>query len=59
LIINFVGLKDGFLWDMYKKKRARSFVGRKERNFPTFSDTYCTSGSRHAVTGIICPVPKV
>jgi len=46
-------------------------VGRKERNFLTFSVTYCTSGSRHyvlssctwssrhAVTGIIYPVPDM
>ena len=43
---------------MYNKK-ARSFVCRKERNFPKFSVTYCTSGSRRLILLTARRVPDV
>jgi len=34
-------------------------VGRKERNFPTFNVTYCTSGSRRLILLTARWVPDV
>ena len=42
-----------------QEKGARSLVGRKERNFPTFSVTYCTSGSRRLILLTARRVPDV
>jgi len=42
-----------------QEKGARSFVGKKERNFPTLRVNYCTSRSRHFMLLTARRVPDV